>query len=338
MQKLRIGHIGTRHDHSSGKLDCVRKLSDVFEVVGVVEEDPQQLAMVKEHPSYRDCTFMTKEQLFNAGCDAIMVEGSEYDLPHVALECIENGIPVHIDKPAGRDLQAFEKLLRIAKEKHLPVQMAYMYRYNPAVLDCMEMIRQGRLGRIHSVSAIMNTGHPIEKRQWLHQFDGGIMYFLGCHMVDLVYQLQGTPDSISTYLCASGIEGTTAIDQATAVFCYPGGHSVVQANSCEVNGYGRRQLVVCGTEGTYEICPLERPIGVKYTHASFAEPFWDRHTTRDIPTVPADERYDDMMLDFAAMVRNEKENPVSYEDELQVQKLVLAASGYDVNYHDRIEL
>ena len=34
-----------------------------------------------------------------------------------------------------------------------------------------------------------------------------------------------------------------------------------------------------------------------------------------------------MILDFAAMVRGEKENPFSYETELHVQQLVLAACG-----------
>ena len=38
------------------------------------------------------------------------------------------------------------------------------------------------------------------------------------------------------------------------------------------------------------------------------------------------------MLDFVAMVRGEKENPYTYEYELEVQKLVLAACGYDIDY------
>ena len=106
----------------------------------------------------------------------------------------------------------------------------------------------------------------------------------------------------------------------------------MQANSCEINGWGRRQLVVCGSKGTYEIRPLELPIGVVYTDTSFAETFSDKHQKRNIATVPAANRYDDMMLEFAAMVRGEIENPHSYEYELQLQKLVLASCGYSVDY------
>lgn len=339
MDRIRVGHIGTHHDHSTGKMDCVRKFPDVFEVVGIVEEDLDWKYRIQDLPSYRDIPFMTEEELFNRGVDCVLVEGFEYDLPRVAKRCVENGAAVHIDKPAGRDLRAFEDTLRIAKKKNLPVQMAYMYRYNPAVRDCLKRVRNGELGDILNVTAIMNTGHSSAKRQWLAQFDqGGIMFFLGCHMVDLVHQVQGVPDSITPFLRSSGLDGTTAVDQATAIFSYPAGTSIVQANACEINGYGRRQLVVCGSRGTYEIRPLESPIRVMYTDRSFANCFEDRHTVPEIPTVPKDARYDEMMMDFAAMIRGEKENPFSYEYELINQRMILAACGEKVDLHAPVEL
>lgn len=338
MKKIRIGQIGTKHDHARDHMDCVRKFPDIFEIVGVVEEDEEQRRLVEADPSYSTYPFMSEEQLFDAGCDAIMVEGFELDLPHVARRCVENGVAVHMDKPAGIDLPAFEETLRIAKRKGLPVQLGYMYRQNPAFQDCLHLIREGRLGEIHSVNAIMNTGHPAEKRRWLEQFDAGSMFFLGCHMIDFVFQIQGVPQKITPFLKSSGFDGNRCVDMATAVFEYDHGVSIVQSNSCEINGFGRRQLVVCGTKGTYELHPIERPIATKFTEISGAETFEDRHKTRNIDTVPVTCRYDGMMLDFAAFVRGEKENPYTYEYELQLQKLVLAACGYDVDYKTRMEL
>ena len=332
MKKIRIGQIGTKHDHARDHMDCVRKFPDIFEVVGVVEEDEEQRRLVENDPSYSDYPFMTEEQLFDAGCDAIMVEGFELDLPYVAKRCVENGIAVHMDKPAGIDLPVFEDTLRIAKRKGLPVQLGYMYRQNPAFQDCLQLIREGRLGEIHSVNAIMNTGHSAEKRRWLECFDAGSMFFLGCHMIDFVYQIQGVPLSITPFLKSSGFDGNRSIDMATAIFEYEHGVSIVQSNSCEINGFGRRQLVVCGTKGTYELHPIERPIDTKYTEIGFAETFADKHINRNIESVHVSCRYDGMMLDFAAFVRGERENPYTYEYELQLQKLVLAACGYDVDY------
>lgn len=327
MKKIRIGHMGTLHDHSSGKLECVLKYPDIFELVGIAEDDPQRRQQIQNIPPYRGLPFLTKQQLLDAGCDAMLIEGFEYELPYDAKRCVDAGIAVHIDKPAGRDLETFRALLQTAQKKNLPVQMAYMYRYNPAVADCLSRVRAGMLGEIYSVSAVMNTGHDAAKRAWLSRFDGGIMFFLGCHMVDLIYQIQGYPQQLTPFLRSSGFDGVQATDQATAVFTYRNGTSIAQANACEINGFGRRQLVVCGSEGTYEIHPLERPIQVKYTHASFAQTFYDRHEELSFRTVPPEERYDEMMLDFAAMVRGEKQNPFDYDTELRVQQLVLAACG-----------
>ena len=144
MRKLKTGMLGTLHDHSIGKIDCLRKYLDMFEIVGIVPDSEEKIAEyraegynnftfwtnddLKHHPSFRDYPLLTEEQLMNAGCDFIMVEGFEYDLPFAAMRCVENGIPVHIDKPVGRDIKAFTDLLRLAKKKKLPLQVAYMYR------------------------------------------------------------------------------------------------------------------------------------------------------------------------------------------------------------------
>ena len=157
-------------------------------------------------------------------------------------------------------------------------------------------------------------------------------------MVDFVYNIQGVPDKITPYIKSSGVHGIESKDMATVIFEYEKGTSVIQSNSCEINGFGRRELVVCGSEGTYEIHPLERPIEAKFTESSYATPFYDKHIKRHIKTVPIEKRYDAMMLDFAKMVRGEKENPYTYEYELQLQKLVLAACGQEVDYKTEIVL
>lgn len=157
-------------------------------------------------------------------------------------------------------------------------------------------------------------------------------------MVDLIYRIQGLPNKVVPFLHESNIQGISAVNQAAVVLEYDTGISIAQANSCEINGYGRRQLVVCGTKGTLEIRPLERKPHVLFTGIQNAEPFRDRHTESRFPETADSCRYDDMMMDFARMVRGEIENPYSYECELQVQKLILACCGLDVDYKTQTAL
>lgn len=324
MKKIRIGHIGTLHDHSAGILPCVRKYPDVFEVVGVVPESKERWEKIKDMPAYQGLPAMTEEELFEKGIDAALIEGHELSLVPAAKRCVDRGIHVHIDKPAGADLTSFEALLSAAEEKNLVVHMGYMYRYNPSVQEALRRKKEGVFGKIYEVDAIMNSYHDPEKRAWLEQFPGGIMFYLGCHMIDLVYLFQGKPKRVIPYLKSTGFDGVKAIDHAVAVLEYENGISIARATSTEVNGYGRRQLVICGEKATWEIEPLETPTRTFFTEAATADAYADSRTELEYTTK---KRYDAMMLHFAACVRGEIKNEFDYNYEREVHRLILEACG-----------
>ena len=95
-----------------------------------------------------------------------MVETEELKLIETAQKCVDKGLHVHIDKPAGGNVDDFERLLNTAKSKNLTVQIGYMYRYNPAVQYCWNAVKNGELGKIYQVDAIMNSWYSPEKREW----------------------------------------------------------------------------------------------------------------------------------------------------------------------------
>jgi predicted dehydrogenase len=335
MKKIRIGHLGTYHDHSTGMLDTIKKHPDIFEIVGYVPESEERCNAVRNQDCYRDIPVMTEAELFSSGCDAVEAEGYELDLVRQARKCIDRGIHVHIDKPAGADVEEFAALLREAKTKGLTVQMSYMYRYNPSIKEALRRARAGELGQVYEVDALMNTHHTPEKREWMKPFPGGIMFFLGCHMIDLVYLFKGMPDEVIPLNRCSGMDGVTAVDQGCAMLGYSDGVSIARATSTEVGGYGRRQLVICGSRATYEIEPLENPTRTFYTDVSYSAAYANRRRELEFPDFG---RYDKMMLEFAACVRGERVNPFTYEYELNVHKLVMKACGADVDLNSRYGL
>lgn len=333
MKKIKIGQIGTLHDHAFGMTETVRRYPEIFDFVGYVPEKCTESDGITNAYVYDGAPVMTEEELFNSGVDAVLVESFELDNIKIAQRCIDRGIHVHIDKPAGDDIAAFEKLLRDAKTKALTVQMSYMYRYNPSVKECYRRFKSGELGEIYEVDAIMNTHHDPQKRKWLNQFPGGIMFYLGCHMIDLIYMFQGTPKNIVTFNKSTGFDGVNSPDSTLAVFEYEKGASIARATSTEINGYGRRQLVVCASNATYRIEPLERRTRTFYTDNTFDEIYTDKKKELIFDDVASDgRRYDEMLLEFAACVRGEITNPYTYEYELQLQKLILASCGLDIDY------
>lgn len=119
---IKIGQIGMAHDHSKGKMSCVRKFPDVFEVAGVAEENPRVLKERGGHECYKGIPVMSVEELLAIdGLDAVMLKTDELSLVHAAQKCIDRGIHVHLDKPAGANLDDFARLLSDAEKNKLIV-------------------------------------------------------------------------------------------------------------------------------------------------------------------------------------------------------------------------
>ena len=327
MDKIKIAQIGIGHNHGSEKMRAARSFPDVFEVVGVCEADPAWMKSRGSLDVYQGLPFMSEEELLDVpGLAAVLIETDVWNLIPTAQRCIDRDLHVHIDKPAGENLAAFEKLLADARRQSLVVQLAYMYRYNNAVQYAREMASSGALGEIFEIDAVMSTEHSRDFRDWLRHFRGGAMYIFGCHLIDLVIGFRGRPDAITPFLGKTRHEGVDVYDNTLAVLEYPNGPSTVRVSSVEVNGYGRRQFVVLGTKGSIEIKPFERPTVVTYAEGG-GDIYCDCKRVIELPSMGG--RYDELLLDFARCVRGEKENPFGYEHELLVHKATLKASGFE---------
>ncbi|MFA5562164.1 MAG: Gfo/Idh/MocA family oxidoreductase [Eubacteriales bacterium] len=332
MRKIRIGQIGLGHNHGEGKMQAVRHFPEVFDIVGIADPDEAWLQKRGGLEVYRGLPVMSVEALLSGEKpDAVLVESDVWKLVPTAQRCIDAGVHVHMDKPAGEDIEAYARVLADAKAKGLTFQLGYMYRYNSAVKRCLEAVRQGELGEIFAINAEMSTQHSPAYREWLTHFQGGSMYIFGCHLIDLAMLILGTPDRVLPFVKSSGFGGVCAPDNCFAVLDYPKATAKITTASVEVNGWGRRQFVVCGSKGTIEIKPMERPTTMTLSTVDMIEnAYHDCKQLVQVPETGNDNRYDEMMLDFAAMVRGEKQNPFTYDHELAVQKTVLQACGFTI--------
>jgi predicted dehydrogenase len=257
-----------------------------------------------------------------------MIETDVWDLTNTAQKCIDAGKHIHMDKPASGSLEEYKHLLNTAKDKNLVVQLGYMYRYNPAVQKCFELIDDGKLGEIYSINAEMSTFHPTGYKKWLTNFGGGIMYILGCHLIDLIVYIMGKPDRVTSFLKHTGMDGIDLSDNNLAVMEYKKALARVFVSSVEVNGFGRRQLMVSGSKGTVNICPLERPTVMTYSDTEIADKTYaDRKILLPVEDNSSTGRYDEMMKNFYHYIKGTKENPFSYEHEYAVQEVLSEIIG-----------
>ncbi|MEE0898059.1 MAG: Gfo/Idh/MocA family oxidoreductase, partial [Acutalibacteraceae bacterium] len=196
-------------------------------------------------------------------------------------------------------------------------------------------IKSGKLGEIYAVEAQMNCIHSVEKRNWLGNYPGGMLYYLGCHLIDLVYSFCGEPNEVIPLSQPIGTDGVTADDFGMAVFKYKNGVSFVKSTAVEIGGFERRQLVVCGTKGTVELKPFEwlggECAGVFSPQTTGVREAFDEnwHAKGEYHDTAVHGRYDAMFRAFADYVTGEKKNPFGYEYERELHKLILKACRKD---------
>lgn len=338
MKRIKIAQIGTGHDHAAVTFSSLLRLPQDFQVVGVAECNPERMSALEQAPYAHTPHYTVEELLAMEDLEAVAVETDEELATAIAQRFAERGKAIHLDKPGSAGVSSFTRLIETARAQRLPFQMGYMYRYNPLIKRVLNQAKAGVLGEIYSVEAQMSVRHTPEKRRWLEKYQGGMFYFLGCHLVDLVLQLQGEPEQVIPLNTRTGMDGTNAEDLGVVIFKYPRGVSYIKSCASEFGGFCRRQLVVCGAKGTVEIKPLEinefRPYAISGVRTLAVANYEDTETDawRDC----ADrwdsgvvDRYDGMMHDFARIIRGEIENPYTLDYELKLFKLLMRCCGVE---------
>jgi predicted dehydrogenase len=317
---IRIGQIGVGHAHAS-KLSVYRASAD-YEVVGIVEPDKSLREKAKTEGAFRDLPWLTQEQLLNApGVQAILVETQVRDLLDTAEACVSAGKHVHLDKPAGESLPHLERILAAAKKQRLLVQMGYMYRYNPAIILLRQFLRQGWLGEVFEVHTVMSKVLDAEDRRAQAEYRGGMMFELGCHIMDLVVGVLGEPAEVAAFSQHASSREDKLLDNMLAVLKYPKAIATVKSSAQEVDGGARRHFVVCGSGGTFHIQPLDNPSA----HITLREKQGDYKAGQQDIQFPKFTRYIADAADMAKIIRGEKETDFSYEHDLAVQRTLLKA-------------
>lgn len=324
--RIKIGQIGTGHGHAN-KISVYRQSAD-YDVVGIVETDLKLRAAAEKQAAFAGLKWLTREELFAIpGLQAALIETKVPNLLDHAESAIDHGFHIHLDKPAGASLPHLRRIMEKAKQKERLIQVGYMFRYNPAIMMLREFLKKGWLGEVCEINTVMGKIVDPVSRQELAQYTGGIMFELGCHVLDSVVSMLGKPTRVTPYHRHSSILADKLNDNMLAVLEYPKTLVTIKASAVEVDGGDRRHMVVCGTEGTFHIQPLDNP-SAKITLSTARGEF--KKGTQEIKFEKY-QRYVGDAGDMAKIIRGEKKADFSPEHDLLVQETLLKASGMSTN-------
>jgi len=322
-QRIKIGQIGTGHAHASGVFSQLLKTDD-YEVVGIVENDPVRRKRLGD--SWQGVKLISEEQLLNTkGLQAVVVETEVQDLLPTARRCVDAGMNIHLDKPAGENVKDFKALLDEVGRRKLHLQMGYIYRYHTSFQFCYQAVKEGWLGDVFEVHAVMSKEVSDGSRKYLSRFAGGSMFEIGCHVIDAMVRVLGKPAETTAYSRKTFPKRDKLVDNQLAVFDYPNAIASVRSTLVEYEGFKRRQFTVCGSLGTFDL----RPLGGNSFRLALEKPQGKyKRGYQDVTTEKGPGIFVSAFRDMAAVLRVEKESDYPLAHELAVHEAILQASGY----------
>jgi predicted dehydrogenase len=326
-ERLKIAQIGTKHAHAKGKYETICKLSDAYDVIGVVEPDNEQQEKISGSAAYADARWITEEEVFNTeGLKVVTVETDMDELVPTAIRCLEAGLHIHLDKPAGSSMSECRRMHAIADAAGLTIQMGYMFRYNAAFQFLYKALDAGWIGAIMEVNAMIGKLVAEDMRPELNRWKGGGMYELAGHLVDQVVTVMGAPEAVTNYHFASRPDGDGLNDNQTSVFSYPSAVAILRSN--HIDPHKRRMFEVIGENGAVVIDPLEPPA----VRVSFVDPpeGFDKGW-QPVELRPPTGRYDGDLYDLAKIVRGESKLAWDSAHDLAMHEALLRAGGMVVD-------
>jgi predicted dehydrogenase len=328
MIHLRIAQYGTKHGHAAGKLQALLRNPRV-EFMGVFEPDQERRRELElAGGTYGGVRWFdtARELLDDPAIVAVVAEGRNDESLDQAEQIVAAGTHVWYDKPAGTSWPPWQRVVALAAQRNLIIQMGYMFRYHAGFQQIAQWVQSGLLGHVYAIRAHMSTSISAAEQRVIARHPGGICYDLAGHMLDQIVWLLGRPQLVTAFLRADGGAVPSFSDNTLVVCSFPRALAYVDIAAIEAAPAARR-FEVYGDGGSAIMEPFE-PAGplrlcLTKSHGGFQQ---------GVQFVPIQDQPRQMLYEleleaFVTSILGERppDRPASHD--LLVQETLLRATG-----------
>lgn len=208
MKKLRLGIIGIGNMGSGHARRVLESKCPDFTLAAVADINPDRLSWAKEQTADVTCFDNAMAMLDSGLIDACIISTPHYDHPRYAMACMERGIHVMVEKPAGVYTKQVRKMNAMA-DKHPEVVFGLMFnqRTNCVYRKMRELVQSGRYGRIRRTNWIITDWYRPQvyydsgawRATWAGE-GGGVLLNQCPHQLDLWQWICGMPAKVQSHL------------------------------------------------------------------------------------------------------------------------------------------
>lgn len=242
------GVIGTVHAR------LIESLGDEAVLTSVIDLDHDRAARLAEPYGARAYTDLD-EALADPEVEAYSVCVPSGLHPEIAVQVINAGKSVLIEKPLAITLPGADRIAQAASESEVTVGVVSQRRFQPAVRFIRSAIDDGRLGRLTSAvveSAFWRAQDYYDSGDWrgtLAMDGGGALMNQGIHALDLLVWMLGRPVLVSAHTGCVAHTGIEVEDVVGATITFASGAIGVLLASTAANPGLPARLAVHGDRG-----------------------------------------------------------------------------------------
>lgn len=236
-----VGNMGINHARIYSQISRLVAVSDINEKVG------RKVAKAYHAKFYLDYQTLLADNKI----DAISVVVPTQFHKQITINCLENKVPVLVEKPISSTIEEAEEMIKISNENNTFLMVGHVERFNPAVVKLKKLIDQGKLGKIINLLAIRVGIAPP------HISNSNVVLDLGIHDVDVFnFLLNDFPNSKK--IIKKKLFKNNIADSASLLLEYSNATAIIQTNW--ITPIKMRKLYVTGTEGFAELDYISQKI------------------------------------------------------------------------------
>jgi len=299
------------------------------ELVGVADADMDAATSIADRfggRPYQDFNQLLDEEKL----DAVTVAVPTVDHLKVALQVIERGIHLLIEKPIAFNVDDGKRIIEAAKSADVKLMIGHIERFNPAVLALKQQLADDELGRVFQIDARRQGPFPARIT------DVGVVIDLAVHDLDVMRYITGE-EIVRVYAETERRIHSSHEDLLTGLVRLDDG-TVGTLTINWLTPTKIRELYVTGERGMFRVDYLTQDLYF-YENATADSADWE--TLRMLRGVSEGKmiRYvvakkEPLRVEqeaFLAAIRDENDVPVTGEDGLRVLELAqaLVTSGQE---------
>jgi predicted dehydrogenase len=187
-----LGIIGAGRAAQSLHVPALLRLGDRISVKAVADLDPERArAVCSRFGGARVCASVD-DLIAAPGVEAVAILTPPDTHFRSAVRALRAGKHVFIEKPLAVSPEEAGVLVRTAREAGRSVAAGHNLRFHRLVRRAARVVRSGLLGRLVEIQMTWSSP-PYEESGWRRDFEqGGVVFDLGIHHVDLARVLTGS--------------------------------------------------------------------------------------------------------------------------------------------------